>query len=82
MEDKKYIYLELSTLNVDPVQYKPYAHELMTSLGRPVYVRIEVSADKVIGGSHNPPDDGIIVTLDGLVEMLGSVAFSIRNKLQ
>lgn len=82
-----YVYLKFNRMNVDPVQYKPYSNEILSddyeeNGSYTVWIRFEVDDAQVIEGQHEKPASGVILTPEGLVSMLGQMAFAIRNRLQ
>lgn len=81
--EKVKVYVELSAFHTDPIQYKPYSPSFGSIVDAPVYVEIEIDAKHVIGvGRQKPPDDGIILSADGVAELMGEVAISIRKRLE
>lgn len=90
-EEKQYVtvYMRVSELRTDPVQYKPYSPVLTADPGLfPLYVAIDVEKkfiDPDASYEHdieNLPQGAVVVTLAGLTDMMGQIALAIRNRLE
>lgn len=82
------VYMKLDELRTDPVQYKPYSPALNVDWENfPIYVAIALDSDYLEENSQyhqkeDLPDNAIVITLEGLTDVMGQIAMAIRNRLE
>jgi len=81
------VYMKLSELRTDPIQYKPNSPVLTMDEALPVYVAIEVKKElvhkvpSVLHEESDLPENAVVLTPQGLADMMGQIAMAIRNRL-
>jgi hypothetical protein len=80
------VYLELEYVRTDPIQYKPYSPSLKPTTNLPIYLAIDIKESFV--DSLDPqytelkPTDGIVITTEGLADLMGQIAMAIKLRLE